>query len=96
MTDWTLYEGELVTVPTNCARDNWAPEVHAYRGAYYMFTTYQSAVTGRHGCTVLRADSPLGPFVEITDGTVTPARPETPVFVAIREKNGALICEADG
>lgn len=73
LTDWTLYEGELVTVPAKCARDNWAPEVHAYRGAYYMFTTYQSAVTGRHGCTILRADSPLGPFVEITDGTVTPA-----------------------
>ena len=53
--------------------DHWAPEVHRYGGAYYMFTTYRSSLTGRHGCTILRSDSPEGPFTEITDGPITPA-----------------------
>ena len=52
---------------------NWAPEVHKYNGAFYMFTTYKSEKTGHRGCTVLRADRPEGPFVEISDGHVTPS-----------------------
>ena len=55
------------------AGDHWAPEVHEYNGYYYMFTTYRSSVTGHRGCTILRADSPEGPFVQISDGHVTPA-----------------------
>ena len=52
--------------------DRWAPEVHKYKGKYYMFTTYKSKKRGMRGCTVMRADSPEGPFVEISDGHVTP------------------------
>jgi len=38
-----------------------------------MITTYHSSKTGNRGCTVLKADHPLGPFVEITkDGQITP------------------------
>jgi hypothetical protein len=53
--------------------DHWAPEVHKYNGAYYMFTTYKNKQTGRHGCTILKSDSPEGPFAEITGGQITPA-----------------------
>jgi GH43 family beta-xylosidase len=53
-------------------KDFWAPEVHKYNGAYYMFTTYLSKTTGHRGCTIMKADNPLGPFVEISDGHATP------------------------
>ncbi len=51
--------------------EHWAPEVYAYNGAYYMFTTYRHKMTGR-GCTIMKSDSPEGPFVEITNGHITP------------------------
>lgn len=51
---------------------HWAPEVHRYGDAFYMFTTYLSNKTNHRGCTILKADNPLGPFVEITNGYVTP------------------------
>ena len=53
--------------------DFWAPEVHKYNGAYYMFTTYLNAKTNHRGCTIMKSDSPEGPFVEITGGHITPA-----------------------
>ena len=52
---------------------HWAPEVHKYNGAYYMFTTYYNSVTEHRGCTIMKSDSPEGPFVEITGGHITPA-----------------------
>ncbi len=52
--------------------DHWAPEVHEYNGAYYMFTTYKSKGTGFRGCTIMKSDSLEGPFVEITGGHITP------------------------
>ena len=75
--------------PEWVGHDHWAPEVHEYNGAYYMFTTYRNmANDGRHGCTILRADSPEGPFVEVTDGTVTPAE-----YACI---DGTLYVDPDG
>jgi GH43 family beta-xylosidase len=65
--------GRVVTIPEDAIDCYWAPEVHKYNGAFYMFTTYKSEKTGHRGCTVLRADRPEGPFVEISDGHVTPA-----------------------
>lgn len=67
--------GEVVRLknPADAGNQHWAPEVHKYRGAYYMFTTYNRLSTGRRGCTVLKSDTPEGPFVEISDGHVTPA-----------------------
>lgn len=50
---------------------NWAPEVHKYKGKYYMFATFTRAM-GLRGTFVLVADSPLGPFVPHSDGAVTP------------------------
>ena len=61
-----------VQTPADAGADFWAPEVHRYNGKYYMFTTYRSKATGHRGCTVLRTDTPEGPFVQISDGHVTP------------------------
>jgi len=49
----------------------WAPEVHLYRGRYYMFASFISDTRNR-GTQILAADSPMGPFVPHSDGPVTP------------------------
>ena len=52
-------------------RNYWAPEVHAYEGAYYMFASF--AAEGVHrGTQILRAASPMGPFAVWSAGPVTP------------------------
>ena len=51
---------------------NWAPEVHYYRGSYYMFATFTRECDLR-ATFVLRSDSLLGPFVPHGDGELTPA-----------------------
>lgn len=53
-------------------QEYWAPEVHAYQGAYYMFITLHSP-TRRRGTQIMRASHPSGPFMPISDGPVTPA-----------------------
>lgn len=50
---------------------NWAPEVHRYNGAYYMFITF-TRENGLRGTCILRSESPEGPFVPHSDGAVTP------------------------
>ncbi len=50
---------------------NWAPEVHKYKGAYYMFITFGKTEFGK-GTHVLKSDSPLGPFVPHSSGALTP------------------------
>ena len=84
-------DGEYFAMPAPAlrlpARGNtyWAPEVHAYKGAWYMLVT----VTGRRegcgirtplgdemlrGTCVFKAETPLGPFAPWSDGSVTPWR----------------------
>ncbi len=53
-------------------RDFWAPEVHDYRGSFYLFATMFSDTRNR-GTQIFRADSPEGPFEPISEGPVTPA-----------------------
>lgn len=53
-------------------RVNWAPEVHKYKGSYYMFATFKIESTGHIGTYILRADTPMGPFVPHSQGVVTP------------------------
>lgn len=87
-TGWTCYKnttgnlegpwekvGTVASVanPDTDGGSHWAPEVHKYNGAYYMFTTYYNSVTEHRGCIILKSDSPEGPFVEITNGHITPA-----------------------
>jgi arabinan endo-1,5-alpha-L-arabinosidase len=52
-------------------RNFWAPEVHVFRGRYYMFASFKAEGVCR-GTQILTADSPQGPFVPISDGPVTP------------------------
>ena len=86
---------EVMSVPTNIrCRTVWAPEVHKYDGAYWLFTTLSfcpspeddipilsddpnwkptdNVKPGRRGVWVYKADSPLGPFKSVADGSVTP------------------------
>ncbi len=51
---------------------NWAPEVHKYNGAYYMFATFTREHNKLRGTYILKADNPLGPFVPHSKGVVTP------------------------
>lgn len=100
-TGWTLYRssgnkldgrwvliGDVVEKPADFGGSPWAPEVYAYGGAYYMFTTYSSTATGKHGCAVFRADQPEGPFTLHSDGHVTPSE-----WDAI---DGTLFIDKDG
>lgn len=58
--------------PDFWAKENfWAPEVHLYRGRYYMFASFKSPGISR-GTQILVADTPLGPFVPHSEGPVTP------------------------
>lgn len=52
-------------------RNFWAPEVHFFNGAYYMFVSFKSESRCR-GTQILKASSPLGPFELHSDGSVTP------------------------
>ena len=70
--EWKRTEHLVYETPAHAVRQFWAPEVHKYKGKYYMICSYFSAETGHRGSTVLKADSPTGPFVEISDGHITP------------------------
>lgn len=70
--EWEKLEDPICVIPKTAEKEFWAPEVHKYKGSYYMFTTYFSSATKRRGCTILKSDSPEGPFEEITNGHVTP------------------------
>ncbi len=52
-------------------RNYWAPEVHKYKDGYYMFATFKSGSRNR-GTQILKADSPMGPFMPHSDGPITP------------------------
>lgn len=52
--------------------DYWAAECHRYKDNFYLFATYKSGITGYRGTSIFKSESPLGPFVEISDGHVTP------------------------
>ena len=51
---------------------NWAPEVHIYKGTYYMLATF-TRECGLRGTYILRSDNPLGSFVPHGDKELTPA-----------------------
>lgn len=64
---------EAFTKPENFWSDTnyWAPEVHKYNGSYYMLVSFVSNERLR-GTQILKADCPVGPFLPISDGPVTP------------------------
>ena len=53
-------------------RDFWAPEVHYYRGRYYMFVSLKADRRYR-GTQILVAAHVAGPYAPLTDGPATPA-----------------------
>lgn len=74
-TDLSNWEGpfEVFKKPDGFWADMncWAPEVHVYQGSFYLFATFKDSV--KHGGTaILKADTPLGPFREHSDGAITP------------------------
>lgn len=64
---------EVFTPPKDFWADKnyWAPEVHEYNGAFYMFASFKTDGVCR-GTQILKADSPMGPFRLHSDGPVTP------------------------
>lgn len=52
-------------------RNFWAPEVHRYRGRWYMFASFKAEGMAR-GTQVLVADRVSGPYRPWSDGAVTP------------------------
>jgi arabinan endo-1,5-alpha-L-arabinosidase len=73
--DLQRWEGPFPTFrpPTGfwADRNFWAPEVHVYRGRYYLFASFKAEGVCR-GTQILAADGPQGPFLPISDGPVTP------------------------
>lgn len=49
----------------------WAPECHYYNGAFYIFTSVYSSKTNMHAIATYKADNPLGPFYDISNGFTT-------------------------
>lgn len=65
----------------------WAPELHKFGDAYYLFASFKSP-DRRRATSILRADNPLGPFVPWGAEAVTP--PEWECL------DGTLHVDADG
>lgn len=63
----------VYTFPENSwkERDLWAPEVHLYKGKYYLFVSSMGK-NGKRGTDIAVADTPEGPFLPITDKPATP------------------------
>ena len=53
-------------------KNYWAPEIHYYDGAFYMFATFNSVAKDKKGTLILKADNPLGPYKLHSDGKITP------------------------
>ena len=70
--EWKKTEGLIYEKPKYAEKQLWAPEVHKYNGKYYMLASYYSSKTKHRGSSVLSSTSPTGPFLEISDGHITP------------------------
>lgn len=69
---WEKTKNLVYIRPENAEKQFWAPEVHKFNGSYYMIASYYSSLTEHRGCSILKSESPEGPFVEITNGHITP------------------------
>ncbi len=74
--DLNMWEGPFPAfVPGKdfwATKDFWAPEVHEYKGKFYLFATMNSE-TRKRGTQIMRADTPEGPFEPISEFPQTPA-----------------------
>lgn len=87
LVNWTVPK-PVLTLPDDAGIDGvWAPEMHAYNGAFYLFATltYDRLVPDKkpverddwpamyvRGTHIFRADNPLGPFKPLKSGSHTP------------------------
>lgn len=53
-------------------RSYWAPECYAHDGKFYLIATL-GASERKKGVYALAANTPLGPFIPVSDGPLTPA-----------------------
>ena len=68
-------------------RDAWAPEVHFYKGKFYMFASFKSPNTCR-GTQILVSNTPDGKFVPLTKKPITPSDWECLDGTFYIDKNG--------
>lgn len=71
--EWKRVDNLVYEKPKDALNKFWAPEVHKYKENFYMISTYFSESKQHKGCTVLKSSSPTGPFVEISNGHITPS-----------------------
>ena len=65
----TVVDGEALGLWAT--RDFWAPEVHQYRGKFYLFGSVKSDDRSR-ATLIFVADHPEGPFVPVSEAARTP------------------------
>ncbi len=74
--DLENWEGPIVCFENDgtfwADRNYWAPEVHPWQGAFYMFASFKNEKIHR-GTAILRAERPEGPFLPWSEGPVTPS-----------------------
>lgn len=71
-------------------RANWAPEVHFYKGIYYMLATFVKP-NGLRGTYILKCDTPDGDFVPLTGEAITPWEWEC-LDGTLHFENGKVYC----
>ena len=70
--NWTEIKDVFIPPESFWATKNfWAPEVHFYKGSFYMFVSF-CADGKMRGTQILKAEKPDGPFLPHSDGPVTP------------------------
>ncbi len=87
LTDWAEPHPVLTLPADQKVAMVWAPEMHAYSGAYYLFVTltFRTTVADtppcdaktwppmfKRGTWVFRADAPAGPFKPVKNDSLTP------------------------
>lgn len=70
--NWTEIKDVFIPPENFWATKNfWAPEVHFYKGSFYMFVSFYSEGKMR-GTQILKSEKAEGPFILHSDGPVTP------------------------
>ena len=62
-----------ITDDSWACKDLWAPEVHKYKGRYYLFISILGK-NGLRGTQIAACDSPCGRFIPLVNRPVTPIK----------------------
>jgi len=75
-TDLINFEAPVVAFRTPegfwADQDYWAPEVHKYRGSYYLIASFKAEGKCR-AVHIMRANQVQGPYLPVSDTPITPA-----------------------